>query len=375
MMMKGIAKRALTPILVTLSLAVFTSCLSAPVDFDEATWRKSIDETKPELLYAPHNHAGRFHNPWARMPETGFLTVVRWRLFTRASTVYTDEERAHLPAFVPDARARMAKHADRDYILWIGHNSFAVKIGDTLYVTDPMLSNRAVIIKRKVPPAITAAELAAAAPRMVVIITHNHHDHLDLDTVRALPESARFIVPRGVGELIRKYGKRDIVELDWWREAELGAGVRIACVPAQHWSRRIDQGTNRSLWAGFVLIAPKTKILFAGDSGYFAGYREIGRKFPGIDYAFMPITAFHPRWFMHYAHMNVDEALRAFDETGARYFIPTQWGTFPLGEEPVGDAALALKRAIARRGLDPSRFVVMDIGGIEPVRSSRHKTN
>ena len=109
------------------------------------------------------------------------------------------------------------------------------------------------------------------------------------------------------------------------------------------------------------------KIFFAGDSGYFIGYREIGRRYPGIDYVLMPTTAYRPRWFMHYAHMDIDEAIDAFDDLQARYFIPTQWGAFHLGDEPPSYPALELKRKIAERKRDPSRFIIMDIGQIVPV--------
>jgi len=92
--------------------------------------------------------------------------------------------------------------------------------------------------------------------------------------------------------------------------------------------------SNTTLWASFLIITPSVKVYFAGDSGYFIGYREIGRRYPGIDYVLMPTTAYRPRWFMHYAHMNIDEAIDAFADLKAYRFIPTQWGTFHLGDEP-----------------------------------------
>jgi L-ascorbate metabolism protein UlaG (beta-lactamase superfamily) len=111
-----------------------------------------------------------------------------------------------------------------------------------------------------------------------------------------------------------------------------------------------------------LLITPTVKIYFGGDSGYFIGYKEIGAKYPGIDYALIPTTAYHPRWFMHYPHMDIDEALQAFRDLGATYFIPTQWGTFQLGDEPIGYPALDLKRKIKSGKWDPSRFLILDIG-------------
>jgi len=103
----------------------------------------------------------------------------------------------------------------------------------------------------------------------------------------------------------------------------------------------LNVAVTSPLWASYLLITPETVIYYGGDSGYFVGYREIGRQFPNINYALLPLTAYHPRWFMHYAHMNVPEALAAFIDLGARYFIPNQWGTFHLGDEPPGYPILA----------------------------------
>ncbi len=124
---------------------------------------------------------------------------------------------------------------------------------------------------------------------------------------------------------------------------------------------------NKSLWASWLLITPETTLYFGGDSGYFKGFREIGKAYPKIDYAFMATTAYHPRWFMHYQHMNVPEAVKGFNELGARFFIPTQWGTFHLGSEPPGFPGLDLNRYIKKNDLDQTRFKIMDIGQILPI--------
>lgn len=109
-------------------------------------------------------------------------------------------------------------------------------------------------------------------------------------------------------------------------------------------------------------------IYYGGDSGYFVGYREFGRRFPRIDYALIPLTAYHPRWFMHYAHVNALETIQAFRDPGARYFTPTQWGTFRLGDNPPGYPVLDLKRIIRQQKLDPTPFLILDIGQIEEMK-------
>ena len=120
-----------------------------------------------------------------------------------------------------------------------------------------------------------------------------------------------------------------------------------------------------------MLQAGDASIYYVGDSGYFVDFKEIGRRFPRIDYVLMPLTAYHPRWFMHYAHMNAAESIQAFQDLKAGYYIPTQWGAFHLGDNPPGFPVLDLKRTIERRNLDPAPYLIMDIGEIRLLGRSK----
>ncbi len=342
------------------------SCISVQEPFDETAWRKQALNEDPALLWAPHFRDGTFFNPWLPMHERGFGAYLMMRLFGDRAE-YTDEEERYLPRVLPDAAKRMRETLG-DCILWVGHAAFLIRLNGEYWITDPMFSDRALLPKRKTPPALVAADLAGLDGPLNVVVSHNHYDHLDADSIEALPPRTRFYVPLGLGAFVRDHGGANVVEMDWWQETVTAGGTRLVCLPSQHWSRRIFQSRNSTLWASFLIAAPSARIYFAGDSGYFVGYREIGRRYPGIDYALMPVTAYRPRWFMHYAHLNVREAIDAFRDLGARYFIPTQWGAFRLGEEPAGYAGLALRREIDADGLDPSRFLIPAIGGIVTVR-------
>ena len=218
------------------------------------------------------------------------------------------------------------------------------------------------------PPALNAADLKTLGIRRLnVLISHNHYDHLDRESIASLPDDARFYVPLGLKAFIMDLGKKDVIEMDWWQKSEGGRGTEVVCLPMQHWSRRIGQDFNTTLWASFMIITPSTTVYFVGDSGYFIGYREIGRLYPDIDYVLMPTTAYLPRWFMHYAHMDVDEAIDAFEDLKARFFIPTQWGAFQLGDMPPGYPALDLRRRMSERKLDQSRFFFPNIGEAIPI--------
>jgi len=344
---------------------ILLSCAAGDRTFGERDWRERADAADPSALRATHERDGSYFNPWMPAEDIGgFSRFLRWKFSSKTS--YTEEEQIYLPAVLPDAVGRIrALPADQDFILWIGHASFLIRIGGEIWLTDPMFSARALLPRRRTPPALSAEDIRQlGSKRINVVISHNHYDHLDRESLRALPDDARIFVPLGLKDYVRDLGKPQVLEMDWWQAIECGNGVRLVCLPAQHWSRRFAQGRDRTLWASYLIASPGSTVYFGGDSGYFIGYREIGRMFPGIDYALMPTTAYHPRWFMHYAHMNIDEALDAFDDLKARYFIPTQWGAFDLGDEPAGYPGLDLERTIKKRNVDPSRILILDVGQI-----------
>ena len=342
-----------------------SSCSLTPPSFDEATWRAKVLSADPALLYAPHFKDDLFFNPWMTAEDKSLFSVLKWRLM--APQEYTEEEKTYLPRVVDKAKERILAMPQGDFIMWVGHATFLIRLNGEYWLVDPIFSERAVVVKRKTPAAITAEALKEVAQNLRVIITHNHYDHLDASSIEDLPENAKMFVPLGLKEYVQDMNKKDVTEMDWWQEIDCGNGVRLVCLPMQHWSRRFGQGPRETLWASYMLITPKVTIYLGGDTGYFIGYKEFAKRYPKIDYALLPTTAYHPRWFMHYNHMNVDEAIEAFNDLNARYMIPQQWGTFHLGDEPPGYSILELKRTIAERRLDASRFLIMDIGEILPI--------
>ncbi len=351
-------------IVILIMLAIFSCSTRDKKTFSEISWARQVEDTRVEDLYAPHIKKGKFFAPWMEMGDKNFIDVLKWKLFTK--TEYTRQEKTILPQVLPNTEKRLAQ-ARGDFILWIGHNTFLIRIDDIYWLTDPIFSKRALLPARVTPPGLDIDAFNRRVKDVNIVISHNHYDHLDRTSMEKLPESARVFVPKGLKKLITDMNKSNVMEMDWWDETDTGNGSKLICLPAQHWSMRISQGRNRSLWASWLLITPKRTLYFGGDSGYFKGFREFGKKYPDIDYAFMATTAYHPRWFMRYQHMNVAEAVKGFEDLGARIFIPTQWGTFHLGSEPAGFPGLDLARHIDRNALDPSRFKIMDIGQILPI--------
>lgn len=353
---------ALLPMLL---MPVVSSCSSRDKkQFSETQWALQVEETKAKDLYLPHYRNKKFFVPWMKIKDKRFLDVLGWKLFSK--TNYTNPEKAFLPRVIPDTENRI-KQIQGDFILWIGHNTFLIRIDGAYWLTDPIFSKRALLPARLTPPALDIEAFNRIVKDVNIVISHNHYDHLDRSSMKQLPPHSRVFVPNGLKNYVMGMNKRNVHAMDWWESFETGKGSRLICLPAQHWSLRINQRRNQSLWASYLLITPSVTLYFGGDSGYFKGFREIGRTHPKIDYAFMATTAYHPRWFMHAQHMNIEEAVKGFEDLGASYFIPTQWGTFHLGSEPAGFPGLDLTRHIKKNNLDPSRFRIMDIGQILPV--------
>jgi N-acyl-phosphatidylethanolamine-hydrolysing phospholipase D len=243
-------------------------------------------------------------------------------------------------------------------VTWIGHSTFALQDGPAVALTDPHFGPRAFWPPRLSPPGLP---VGSVPPHAVAVLSHNHYDHLDGWTARRLPRSVAWFVPLGNAAILRRYGVTRVTELDWWQSAE-GGGWRVTCLPAQHWSNRLGIDRDRALWASWLLESATRRFYFAGDSGYYPGFAEIGRRFPGIDAALLPIGAYEPRWFMGYQHLDPAEAWRAFGDLGARVLLPMHWGCFDLTDEPVDLAPRALAAAVAQAGGDPGRVRLLAVG-------------
>ncbi len=351
------------PVLIVSCLFMFSSCIFKPLDFDEEQWVETVESTKIEDLYENNVNGDEFFNPWLKGEERTFGRFLRWRLSQKET--YSKEAKNNTPSVIANLMERIdALDPDTDFIAWIGHATFLWRFQGEYWLTDPMLTERALLPKRITPPAMHIRDLKRLQGKLHVIISHNHYDHLDRKTLENLPENSSIYVPQGLGNYISSITDGEVREMNWWEQLSINENVQLTCLPAQHWSLRLFQGYNTTLWASFMIKSPATTIYFGGDSGYFKGYREIGRVFDDIDYALLPITAYDPRWFMHYPHMNTNEAIQAFADLGADFFIPTQWGTFHLGDNPPGLPPLDLKRDIEQMQLNPSRYLILDIGQI-----------
>ncbi|MGW5421603.1 MBL fold metallo-hydrolase [Streptomyces sp. NPDC003943] len=234
-------------------------------------------------------------------------------------------------------------------VTWAGHASWVVRIGGLTVLTDPVWSRRILGTPARLTPVGVRWEDLPSVD--AVVISHNHFDHLDAPTLKRLPRRTPVFVPAGLGRWFTRRRFSRVTELDWWEAAELG-GVRFDFVPAHHWSKRTLRDTCRSLWGGWVLRdRAGRRVYFAGDTGYGHWFGEIGHRHPGIDLALLPIGAYHPRWWLGDVHTDPEEAVRAFQDLGARRMAPMHWATFVLSAEPVLEPLTRVRAAWEMAGL------------------------
>ena len=286
--------------------------------------------------------------------------VFRWAVWDRLrGRRRSAPARAPVPRVDPDSTllARSPRAGEGVRLTWLGHASWLVQFAGTSLLIDPVLGERiSGIIRRNVPPGLRIDQL----PKIDgCLVTHNHYDHLDLPTLKKV--GAPIWTGKGTVPLLRSAGL-EAHELGWWEMAPIGSG-RIYFVPSQHWSRRGLFDVNEMLWGGFVVEGDGTRVYHSGDTAYFSGFSEIGRRFPGISAAMLPIGAYDPPWFMESQHMNPEQAVQAFLDLGARDFLAMHWGTFKLTDEPLDEPPRRLRAEWARRGLSEAHLWILPVAG------------
>lgn len=314
------------------------------------------------VFASPHYHGPRsdhfdgkrFHNSsplW--QSERSFL---KWQM-TR--------ERGPWREWVDDpAGPRPPARVDDLRVTFVNHSTLLIQMDGINILTDPIWSDRCSPVsfagpKRHRPPGIRFDEL----PKIdIVLVSHNHYDHLDLPTLRALQSRfhPRILTPLGNAALMARHGVTGATDLDWWNDVDITPGMRVTLVPAQHFCARALSDRDATLWGGFVISGRAGNVYFAGDTGWGDHFAEIAKRFPPIRFACLPIGAYLPRWFMKPAHINPAEAVEAHEVLGAATSMAMHYGTFNLGDDGEMQPLDDLRRAIAAKG--SPRFWIMSFG-------------
>jgi L-ascorbate metabolism protein UlaG (beta-lactamase superfamily) len=317
--------------------------------------------SEQNILEKPASSRFRFVNLDGSGPQP-LSAVIKWAVVDK---VLGRRRTDHVPAATPRVETNVAQLAQPPAVgeparlTWLGHASWLIQLDGVSLLIDPVFSERiGPGLRRLVPPALEVAQLPHIDAQLV---THNHRDHLDLPSLRAV--NRPIIGGLGLKSFFAPHNL-PCTELKWFAESRVG-GVSVHFVPSQHWSQRGISDTNETLWGGFVVAGSTARIYHSGDTAYFDGFSEIGRRCGPIDAALLPIGAYDPAWFMGKQHMNPEEATQAFIDLGARHFFAMHHGTFKLTDEPMAEPPLRLAAEWQRRGLAAAACHVLPIGGSE----------
>lgn len=277
----------------------------------------------------------------------------------------------HFPMDHPDV-AWIKANRTVTTLTWIGHSTALLQLDGVNILTDPIFSKRASPVQfagpeRKVPPGMTLDQL----PHIdIVLISHNHYDHLDTASVNALARQSGgpplFLVPMGIKAWLHDKGIDNARELDWW-DATQAEGLNVYFVPSRHWSARTLGDRSETLWGGWVVktvdnAAKPFSFYYAGDTGYSPDFKDIGKRFGGFDLSLIPIGAYAPRWFMSGQHVDPEEAVKIHEDVHSKKSIGVHWGTFELADDPLDEPPRLLKEAVRKAGLPDDAFVVLHHG-------------
>jgi N-acyl-phosphatidylethanolamine-hydrolysing phospholipase D len=334
----------------------------------------SNSSAQNESLTKAHHTATGFKNNYVSAVSKSFGDFARWQWES-----WGKEKPLSQP--VPNVPADLAllKAPALPAVTWIGHATALVQANGLNVLVDPIFSERAAPVqivgpKRAQPPGVAMAELPAID---VVLISHNHYDHLDRNSVAQLDEKAKvaskktlFIVPLGLKAWFNNIGIDSVVELDWWQYHTL-QGVDFHLTPVQHWSARGLNDRSTTLWGGWAVFGEDFQWYYAGDTGYSRDFADTSKHFAdrqtaalggGFDLALIPIGAYEPRWFMAEQHVNPTESVRIHQDVGAKRSIGIHWGTFKLTDEPLDQPPRDLALARQALGVNEADFGVLAIG-------------
>jgi len=325
----------------------------------------------PELPVPLFRH-GRYHCPWTGWFKPSMFDAAKWML--------CDEDRSNVPSnqleldqTLPVVKPNFTEDLQPDdiRITWIGHATTLVEMENVKILTDPIFSDRCSPsqlfgTKRYRPPPCSIEEL----PKIdIVVISHNHYDHLDLNSVQGL--NSRFgkgitwLVPKGVKQWMRSCGVENVYELSWWEEHEYSKDLRIISTPCQHWCKRTLFDDNQALWCSWSIVGATKRFFFAGDTGYplqYPVFEKIGEKYGPFHLSAIPIGAYDPRWMMQEQHVDPEQAVKIHKDVKSRNSIGIHWGTFKLTNEFYLEPREKLKQALQAEGIPEDRFITLKHG-------------
>ena len=314
----------------------------------------------------PYHHLpdGTFRNPEGS-PVRSKDVKFSYRQFTKEKKKIDLSIPGDLVVDKETVLSDLKKYENEDYIAWIGHATFLIKLGNTTIITDPVFSKNAGPLifgpDRFTEPALRLDEIPKTD---LFLLTHNHYDHLDKSTIRKFPfKDAKVLLPLKLGKYFKPRFK-DINEMDWYDEIKVNNDLKITFLPAVHWSKRSLTDTNKTLWGNFLIEYKGKKILFACDTGYGNIYKDLGEKYGPIDITMINIGAynFKPMFDKSIYHTTPEEALNVAQDLKSKKVIGMHWGTFVLSLEPIMEPRKRFKDNAENFGFNKKDAIVFKIG-------------
>ena len=301
----------------------------------------------------------------------GFIRHLSWKDWK--SFFSKMRKRSKLTDIIPEGHLRskqdvLADIASKDdYIIWLGHASFLIQLSGKKFLIDPFFSKRASPLSWAGPKrAVAAAVSANDLPKIdFILVSHNHYDHLDKNTLQQIADkdAVHVVVPYGLRKIIKKCGFNCITELKWEESFSCGK-IKITALPAYHFSSRYILDRNKTLWCSFLIANDNSKLFFSGDTGYGSMYKELGDKYGPFDYGLIGIGAYEPQKIMRAVHLNPEEALLLAADMSIKTVIPMHWGTMPFTLEPLFEPIQRFEAEISNNNPATIKCKRLPIGGI-----------
>ncbi|NNF00992.1 MAG: MBL fold metallo-hydrolase [Pyrinomonadaceae bacterium] len=308
---------------------------------------EGLKSAKQDFQGTPVDQKGRFVNiEYPFLPS--FVNLMRWKLGGNPQAQEKKNDKSPLKIFDPTGFF----NGENDGIIWLGHASVLIRLEGKTILIDPVFGNPSFIDRYFELP----SPLGKIKNVDYVLTSHDHRDHLDEPTIRAIAEKfpdAKFLAGIGSEDVLYEWtGRKNRVKTAGWYEqfAIDDEDVRITFVPVRHWSRRWINDTNRRLWGGYIIQGGGKTFYHGGDSGYGNHYAEMGEVFGEIDYFIIGIGSYAPRWFMKPNHNNPEDAWKAFKDSKAKYLVPMHYATFNMTDEPPSEPLRRLKRVSEKKG-------------------------
>jgi len=323
-------------------------------------------------LPTPVFEKGRYRSPWLNWQKPSLWGAIHWTLTSPDNSRVPSPQVLDktLPVVKPDLELLRDPPTEGVRVTWFGHATVLVQMDGVSVLTDPVFSERASPVpfagpKRFRPAPCSVQDLPTVD---AVIISHNHFDHLDKATVKQLNKrfgaDLRWLVPQGMASWFWDLHVVNVAERSWWEESRINnnSDVRFVFTPTQHWSKRTLTNDNMSLWGSWCVIGPRHRFFFAGDTAYCPVFKTIGEKFGPFDLAAIPIGAYEPRWFMHYQHVDPEQAVMMHRDVRASKSVAIHWGTFALANEYYLEPPQKLQEALQAQGVPAEDFFTLQHG-------------